>query len=108
MSGNPAEERAVITFQAAAKASKWFENRRRSAEQPPPILHHFTDSSGLFGILDTHTLRASLATTLNDCSEVEYGVNLAKTVLSQLRSGSPSARARVATRLTVPQPHARK
>ena len=43
----------------------------------PDRLFHFTDCVGLIGILEDRTLRASLATCLNDRSEVTYGVDLA-------------------------------
>lgn len=44
----------------------------------PSRLYHFTDCDGLIGILKTKTLWASLATSLNDRSEIEYGRALAK------------------------------
>lgn len=46
----------------------------------PDRLYHFTDCSGLVEILRTKTLWASLATCLNDRSEVTYGVSLACTL----------------------------
>lgn len=40
-------------------------------------LYHFTDCAGLIGIFENKTLWASLATSLNDPSEVRYGLDLA-------------------------------
>lgn len=48
-----------------------------AATDRPDRLYHFTDCTGLVEILRTKTLWASLATCLNDRSEVTYGVALA-------------------------------
>jgi hypothetical protein len=47
----------------------------------PDQIYHFTDCDGLIGILKTKTLWASLATSLNDRSEMEYGRVLAREVV---------------------------
>jgi hypothetical protein len=47
----------------------------KDKESPPPTLFHFTDCDGLVGILTTKTLRASLATSLNDASETKYAIS---------------------------------
>jgi len=46
-------------------------------------LYHFTDSVGLDGILRTRSLWASLATSLEDSSEIEYALSRARKVLEQ-------------------------
>jgi hypothetical protein len=48
---------------------------------PPRMLYHFTDTVGLMGIIKDAGLWASLATSLNDRSEVTFGVELARNVL---------------------------
>ena len=47
----------------------------------PRSLSHFTDFSGLVGILEHKTLWASLASSMNDPSEVIYGVQAARDLL---------------------------
>ncbi|MBN1606201.1 MAG: DUF2971 domain-containing protein [Polyangiaceae bacterium] len=53
------------------------------AASSPSTLFHFTDLDGLAGILSTNILWASLATELNDASEVRYGLDLAEEVLRE-------------------------
>lgn len=48
-----------------------------STDSRPERLYHFTDCAGLIGIFEKRTLWASLATSLNDPSEVRYGLDLA-------------------------------
>jgi DUF2971 family protein len=48
-----------------------------STDAYPERLYHFTDCAGLIGIFENKTLWASLATSLNDPSEVRYGLDLA-------------------------------
>jgi hypothetical protein len=45
-----------------------------SATPVPETLFHFTDCTGLSGILTTKVLWASLATSLNDASETKYAI----------------------------------
>lgn len=47
----------------------------------PPHLYHFTDCDGLVSIFQSRSLWASLATALNDESEVRYGVTRARNLL---------------------------
>jgi len=47
----------------------------------PPALFHFTDVSGLLAIVKSNTIWASLAYSLNDAAEVQYGVELAKQLI---------------------------
>jgi hypothetical protein len=48
-----------------------------STDSRPERLYHFTDCAGLIGIFEKRTVWASLATSLNDPSEVRYGLDLA-------------------------------
>jgi hypothetical protein len=48
----------------------------------PAQLFHFTDCDGLVGILKSRSLCASLAASLNDPSEVQYGVKRACDLIS--------------------------
>lgn len=56
---------------------------RKASGECPSELFHFTDAAGLLGILRHRTIWASFVESLNDASEVEYGVALARTVLEQ-------------------------
>jgi hypothetical protein len=56
----------------------------------PPLLYHLTDLDGLTGILSTGNLWASLATALNDSSEVRYGYDLAVGILRERQITAPS------------------
>lgn len=49
----------------------------------PPVLYHFTDVTGLMGILRQKCLWASYARSLNDPSELLHGITVAKSVLKQ-------------------------
>lgn len=62
----------------------------RGPEERPPTLYHFTDLDGLTGILTRGCLWASLATTLNDASEVQYGRNLAIDILRERQATAPT------------------
>jgi hypothetical protein len=55
---------------------KWILAPRDNGD-PPPLLYHFTDLDGLVGILNSRALRLSLVTALNDCSEIDHGIELA-------------------------------
>lgn len=47
-------------------------------EQPPPeMLYHYTSFESLLAIVKSKTLRASLATDLNDATEIRHGLALA-------------------------------
>ncbi len=48
-----------------------------STDPRPERLYHFTDCARLIGIFSKRTIWASLATSLNDPSEVRYGLDLA-------------------------------
>lgn len=52
---------------------------------PPPILYHYTDANGFFGIVEgAGRLIATHHRYLNDTGEVEFGVNAALRVLAHL------------------------
>jgi len=51
--------------------------------KPPDSLLHFTDASGVVGILSERNLRASWIFGLNDAAEVHYGIDLARQVISE-------------------------
>lgn len=53
-------------------------NSRVNPSDRPDRLFHFTDSAGLVGILQNQSLRASFAPSLNDPSEVRYGLACAR------------------------------
>ncbi len=69
---------------------KWLEGQSNKASQPD-VLYHFTDATGLVGILGSKTIRASLAVSLNDASEVLYGLRLAKDVVERRQTRQNSA-----------------
>jgi hypothetical protein len=48
----------------------------------PRLLYHFTDVRGLLGIIHSGTLWATLASSLNDASEIEHGLTRAREVLA--------------------------
>lgn len=50
-------------------------------ERLPGTLHHFTDVGGLMGIVQERTLHASLATTMNDSTEITHAVNRVMSML---------------------------
>jgi hypothetical protein len=64
---------------------------RANPTDRPEILYHFTDASGLAGILGDRAIRASLVTSLNDCSEIRYGVELATKLIATRMASRPSA-----------------
>jgi hypothetical protein len=70
----------------------WDDNLERFLERwveaisqpPPPLLYHYTDFSGLQGILETGKLRATYTKVLNDGSERRYGETVVLNVLRSL------------------------
>jgi len=48
------------------------------AHRPPPVLYHFASVEGVEGILTSKKLWASLATSLNDATEITYGIERTK------------------------------
>lgn len=51
--------------------------------RPPPILYHLTNASGALGILTSKTLWASRAMSLNDSSEIAFGIDLTRRYLME-------------------------
>ena len=45
-----------------------------SFRDPPAVLYHYTDASGLLGIVETNRMTATHVDFLNDPCEIEYGV----------------------------------
>lgn len=54
----------------------------------PATVYHFTDASGLLGILEQGQLWASYAGCLNDLSELRYGIETTLSALEQAGSAS--------------------
>jgi len=66
----------------------------RGLPEPDPLpqrLYHFTDTSGLVGVLQSQSLWASLATSLNDRSEIEYALDLARGIIDRREVGGNPA-----------------
>jgi hypothetical protein len=55
----------------------WVENKR-SMENRPHVIYHFTDIEGMIGIYNERTLWATHASSLNDVTEILYGIDIAK------------------------------
>ena len=55
----------------------------------PQTLCHYTDFSGLKGILETQSLWATDSRTLNDGTEEQYGFNVVKDYLKARRGETP-------------------
>jgi len=51
-----------------------------------PTIYHYTDGTGLTGILDSGVLWASDALYLNDASELQYGIDLGYEVIEDILS----------------------
>jgi hypothetical protein len=66
----------------------------KTTARRPERLYHFTDCVGLIGILSAKKLWASLATTLNDPSEMTYAIERARHLL---KSGGIAAEPRFLT-----------
>ena len=55
----------------------------QTVDEPPPVLWHYTDSGGFFGIVNSGTLRFGSAGFLNDQTEREYGWRVVNDVLDE-------------------------
>lgn len=62
--------------------------RAATRQSPPRVLYHFTDAAGLIGIVKEKAMWASLATSLNDSSEIQFGIDLAMEVLGESKKRS--------------------
>jgi hypothetical protein len=56
------------------------------AQQPPPVLHHYTDAAGLLGIIKGRALWATHIRFLNDVREFIHAIDIAKTYIDKLKS----------------------
>ena len=80
----------AVAAQILASFIEWLEKQSNQASQPA-VLYHFTDAAGLAGILGSKTIRASLVVSLNDASEVLYGLRLARKVVKRRQRKKNSA-----------------
>jgi hypothetical protein len=55
------------------------------AQQPPPVLHHYTDAAGLLGIIRGRALWATHIRFLNDAREFVHAVDIAHAYVQQLK-----------------------
>ena len=55
----------------------------RPFQPPRRLIYHYTDITGLRGIIQSNCLRASAARYLNDSSEVDYGCSLVVEILNR-------------------------
>lgn len=69
------------TLDAASQVVE--ESRQRLQAHIPEFLYHYTNSSGMRGILDSSRIWATNFRFLNDASEVEYGVALFDEVVQE-------------------------
>ena len=51
----------------------WFPLHDHSSDE---LFYHYTDSAGLYGIIDSSELRFTDVVFLNDAQELKYGINL--------------------------------
>lgn len=66
---------------------------RVKTESPPQTLFHYTNDSGLHGILESGEIRLSNIFSLNDPSEISHGLSHAITILNEeVLNGTPQAR----------------
>lgn len=95
------------------KDIKWQLNKRmfsavvkrpEFSNNPAGRVYHFTDASGLIGIVENSKLWASRATCLNDAGEVKHGLGIAETILRE-RTENGSAISNIALgHLSAPKP----
>lgn len=64
-------------------SSKVAESRKLIQAEPPEILFHYTNSSGLRGILESSRLWATHYRFLNDASELTYGMTLFESLVQE-------------------------
>lgn len=62
--------------QRAESTGKEIRHRWLTTSRPPDVLHHYTDSAGLLGILESKELWATNIYYLNDSSELHYALDL--------------------------------
>jgi hypothetical protein len=89
----PKKPSAAILEGCGEWITRWW-----NSAPPPDTLYHFTDTDGLAGILHGRAIWASLATSLDDCSEVQYGLDLAASVIEKRGTSAPSELLKAALR----------
>ena len=60
--------------------------RESLRSEPPERLHHYTNQKGLLGIFETGEFWATKIQYMNDTTEFEYAINLAKQALNKRHS----------------------
>jgi len=73
----PSEDWKRATRELVDASSEPLGRRAKQCERPERLFH-FTDVAGLIGILQNSSLRASLAPSLNDPSEIAHGLACAR------------------------------
>jgi len=74
------------------RCNKHNENFTKKLGAIPDIVFHYTDCTGLLGILKSGGIRLTDIFSLNDPSEVRHGVNLAVEILNtETQRGNPAA-----------------
>jgi hypothetical protein len=68
--------------------------RTVEAKAPPPLLYHYTNDTGLAGIIESGQLRISDIFAMNDPSELRHGLSVA---IDILKSRITSERPEIAT-----------
>lgn len=58
------------------------------AKDTPTFLSHYTSLEGFLSIIESHTIRASNISFLNDKEEMEYGLNVAKDVIKEIEKAT--------------------
>lgn len=67
--------------------------QRVKTESPPQTLFHYTNDTGLHGILESGKLRLSNIFSLNDPSEISHGLSHAITILNEdVSNGTPQSK----------------
>ena len=61
-------------------------------EEEAPALFHYTDAAGLLGILKSRSLWATDFRSLNDASEMHYGMDLAHGLIKESAKRDPCER----------------
>jgi hypothetical protein len=88
----PAELRALVgTLDTELSAIGSAHPRALEAEPTPRKIYHYTDDTGLCGIIEHGTLWCTDVVYLNDPSEIKYGVSIAADTLAAHASGASLA-----------------
>lgn len=57
----------------------------------PQVVYHYTDGPGLLGIVESGRIRLTDIFGLNDPSEIRHGIERARLILEEAKSGHPAA-----------------